>query len=168
MNKQPESFEEKNQEYFDEKKYRTIIVGKDGFKGNDEIQDAINALGDDEIMAEEREELLKHLKASNPLPLILEAITKAKSHEIKSRLISVCWEIDLNCSDHILFFAELACSDDFNVALEALTVIDNIEFISDNTVLKNAEKIVNEKIKMKPVTSELLMDLKKIISAKMK
>lgn len=164
MSKQSENCEEKNKEYFDEKKYRTIVVGKDGFKSNDEIQDAINALGEDSVTPEEREELLKHLKASNSLALIIESIGKTKSNEKKSKLISICWEIDLDCTSNFLFFIEQVCSDDFNVALEALTVIENIIQPIDQSILSEAQKMVNEKIKQKPVTIELLRDLQQNLS----
>ena len=163
MKKKPDSFEEENQKYFDEKQYRTIIVGKDGLKSNDDIAEAIEAISEDKIGAEERDELLQHLKASQPKSALLKAINEANSNEKRARLIAACWEMDVDCRDEFLFFVEYACSDDFNVALEALTVVESIENAIGKERLDEAHKIVKEKIKQNPVTINLLHDLAGII-----
>lgn len=163
MKNKPDSFEEENQKYFDEKQYRTIIVGKDGLKTTEDIAEAIEALSDDKIGAEEREELLTHLKASNPKLALLNAIKATKNNAKRARLIAACWEMDMDCTDDFLFFVEQACSDDFNVALEAFTVVESIENAIGKERLDEAHKVVTEKMKQNPATIELLNDLAAII-----
>jgi hypothetical protein len=163
MKKTPESFNEKAKEYFDEKKYRTVIVGKQGIKNNDDLVEAIEALADNKLTADEREEALKHLKASNPRQALLKAIDEAVSDEKRARLIAACWEIDMDCTKDFLFFVNQACSDDFNVALEALTVIENIENEIGDNELEEAKKIVSAKIKLKTENIDLQVDLLQII-----
>lgn len=166
MENSPESFKEKAQEYFDEKKYRTIIVGKQGIKNSDDLIEAIESLADNKLTADEREEALKHLKASNPRQALLKAIDEATSDEKRARLIAACWEIDMDCTKDFLFFVKLACSDDFNVALEALTVIENIENEISDKELEEAQKIVTAKIKQKTENIDLQVDLLQIIKDK--
>ena len=163
MKKTPESFDEKAKEYFDEKKYRTVIVGKQGIKNSDDLVEAIELLADNKLTADEREEALKHLKASNPRQALLKAIDEAVSDEKRARLIAACWEIDMDCTKDFLFFVNQACSDDFNVALEALTVIENIENKIAPEQLEEAKKIVTAKIKQKSENIDLQVDLLQII-----
>ncbi|HRD39001.1 MAG TPA: hypothetical protein PLC65_10250 [Bacteroidia bacterium] len=163
MENKPESFEEKAKEYFDEKKYRTIIVGKDGYKSNEDLEDAITALVEDKISTEEKEEILKHLKASKAKQALFKAIQTSKSDAKKAKLIAACWEIDLDCTDDFLFFVDLTCNEDFNVSLEALTVIESIENAIPANQLEQAQKQVTAKIKEKPDNIDLLVDLLQII-----
>lgn len=163
MKKTPESFDEKAKEYFDEKKYRTIIVGKQGIKNSEDLNEAIESLADNKLTADEREEVLKHLKASNPRQVLLKAIDEAASDEKRARIIAACWEIDMDCTKDFLFFVKQACSNDFNVALEALTVIENIENAIDTGELEEAKKIVTAKIKQKTENIDLQVDLLQII-----
>lgn len=163
MENTPESFEEKAKEYFDEKKYRTIIVGKEGIKNSDDLIDAIESLADNKLSVEERDEVLRHVKASNPGNVLLKAIEAAEDNTRRARLIAACWEVDLDCTDHFMFFVKQACSDDFNVALEALTVVESIENAIGKERLDEAHKVVTDKIKQNPATIDLLNDLAAII-----
>ncbi len=167
MKNKPDSFEEENQKYFDEKQYRTIIVGKDGLKTTEDIAEAIEALSDDKIGAEEREELLTHLKASNPKLALLNAIKATKNNAKRARLIAACWEMDVDCTDDFLFFVDLTCSEDFILSLEALTVIENIENAIPANQLEQAQKQVTAKIKERPDNIDLLVDLLQIIKDRM-
>lgn len=157
------SFKEDAQKYFDAKKFRTIIVGKDGYKSDDDLSDAITAYAEGGLSTEEREEVLKHLKASKAKKVMLEAITNAANDARRAKLITACWEIDLDCTQEFLFFVDLVCSDDFNVSLEALTVIENIENPIPEKELEQAVKKISAKIKEKPENIDLLVDLLEII-----
>lgn len=163
MDNLPESFEEKAKEYFDEKKYRTVIVGKAGIKSSDDLMEAIESIAENKITVEERDEVLRHLKASNPRLAMMKAIDEAESDEKRARIIAACWEIDMDCTKDFLFFVKQACSNDFNVALEALTVIENIENAIAPAELEEAKKLVTAKIKQKTENIDLQVDLLQII-----
>lgn len=163
MDNLPESFEEKAKEYFDEKKYRTVIVGKAGIKSSDDLMEAIESIAENKITVEERDEVLRHLKASNPRLAMMKAIDEAESDEKRARIIAACWEIDMDCTKDFLFFVKQACSNDFNVALEALTVIENIENAIPPAELEEAKKLVTAKIKQKTENIDLQVDLLQII-----
>jgi hypothetical protein len=107
-----DNFEKENQKYFDEKKFRTIIVGKDGIKNIGDLKDAIDELAEGNLTPEEREELLKKVKASNPEKALLKAVSIIKDRAKKARLISVYWEIGLDCTSDFLFFVKQACEGD--------------------------------------------------------
>lgn len=147
MAKQKEdSFEEENKKYFDEKNYRTIIVGKDGIKNQDDLREAMEALAEGKLSVEDRDEVLKQLKASNSKQLLLKSAESEKSMAKKARLISACWEIELDCADHFLFFVKQAIEGDYMVAMECLTVIENIESEVPSEELEKAAQLLSNKI----------------------
>ena len=94
---------------------------------------------------------------------MMKAIDEAESDEKRARIIAACWEIDMDCTKDFLFFVKQACSNDFNVALEALTVIENIENAVPPAELEEAKKIVTAKIKQKTENIDLQVDLLQII-----
>ena len=79
MTQEKESFEENNQKYFDEKKFRTIIIGKDGIKDTGDLKDAIDEIANGKLLPEEREPLLAKIKASNPEKSLMQSVLSAKS-----------------------------------------------------------------------------------------
>ena len=158
-NQEQDSFEQENQKYFDEKKYRTIIVGKDGIKNTEELGDVINELMDGKIIPEEREELLNRIKASNPEKVLLKALTTVKDRTKKARLISIYWEIGLDCTADFLFFVKQACEGDYMIAMECLTVIENIENELAKDQLKKAQQLLSDKLNSNPESAPMLEEI---------
>lgn len=161
MAKQSEdSFEEDNKKYFDEKKFRTIIIGKDGIKNTDDLKDAVDELAEGKLLPEERDELLNKVKASNPEKTLLKAVSSVKDKAKKARLISVYWEIGLDCTSDFLFFVKQACEGDYTIAMECLTVIETIESEVVKQDLKEAQQLltarINENTESAPMLEEIL------------
>lgn len=156
-----ESFEENNQKYFDEKKFRTIIIGKDGIKNTDDLKDAIDEIGEGKLLPEEREELLAKIKASNPAKALLKVVSSIQDKTKKARLLSVYWEIGLDCTDDFLFFIRQACEGDYMIAMEVLTIVETIEseVLADD--LKVAQQLltdrINENTDSAPMLEEILV-----------
>jgi hypothetical protein len=151
-----DNFEKENQKYFDEKKFRTIIVGKDGIKNIGDLKDAIDELAEGNLTPEEREELLKKVKASNPEKALLKAVSIIKDRAKKARLISVYWEIGLDCTSDFLFFVKQACEGDYLIAMECLTVIETIENEVSQKDLNEAKELLTGTINKNPDSAPLL------------
>lgn len=160
MAKQSEdSFEEENKKYFDEKKYRTIIIGKDGIKNQDDLTEAIEALAEGKLNVEERDELLNKVKASNPEKTLLKAVSSVKDRTKKASLISIYWEIGLDCTSDFLFFVKQACEGDYMIAMECLTVIETIENEVASADLKTAQQLLTESINGNPESAPMLEEI---------
>lgn len=159
MTQEQESFEENNQKYFDEKKFRTIIIGKDGIKNTDDLKDVIDELAEGKIVAEERDELLNKVKASNPEKALLKAVSSVKDRAKKARLISIYWEIGLDCTSDFLFFVKQACEGDYLIAMECLTVIETIENEIPQAQLKDAQQLLTETINKNPDSAPMLEEI---------
>ena len=160
MNKQEkDNFESANQKYFDEKKFRTIIVGKDGIKDTGDLSDAVEELAAGKLIPEERDEVLKKVKASNPQKALLKAISSVKDYTRKARLISVWWEVELDCTDDFLFFVKQACEGDYMVAMEVLTVVETIESEVVKDDLKAAKELLTRTINQNPESVAMLEEI---------
>ena len=113
-------------------------------------EDILKKLGSEEIQL--RQEALAAVKNEGDItivPALLDILTTAKDHKTteelvnlladikdtetipKSRLLRLCWESALDFSPYIVLFAELTLQEDFIVALEASTAIENIHRIDE-------------------------------------
>lgn len=142
---------------FNEEEYSTLIIKRDGFnKKENTAADLIEGLLEKEITRQESEEIFLKLKENNSIELMVDAIKKAQRTEEKTILTAACWETGLDFTNHFLFFVELACYDNFLLAMEALTVVEYIEGMIDESTLTKALQIAQGS---KSKNAELLNDL---------
>jgi hypothetical protein len=113
---------------FDEKKFSTIFVNREGFtsKQNDTAARIVQLLQPG-ITRPESEEIFKHLSGARAQSLLVEAIGSAASESDKKILTAACWESGLDFSPSFPFFADLVINSGFDIALEAFTVIQEME-----------------------------------------
>lgn len=90
-------------------------------------------------------------KEKKAVDLLIKAISEAKGD--KKTLIMVCWEADLDCDRHLALFTDIVLNDNFAVAIEAFTTIENMRSISSG----EAEMML-EKIKEAPKQADLSKD----------
>ncbi len=124
---------------FNEEEYSTLIINREGFsKKENSSADLIEALLEKEITREENEEIFSKLKATNSGKLLVDAIRNAKRVPEKTKLVAAAWECGLDFSNDFLLFVELSCHDDFQLALEALSVVESIEGVIPEDILQTA------------------------------
>ncbi|MEI6488384.1 MAG: hypothetical protein WCP52_05450 [Bacteroidota bacterium] len=148
--------------YFDNKEYVTKIVGAEeeteGLSvANDKITSLIQllTLSENKDFKEETLMILKKEKAGD---LLITAIKKTKRN--KHILVAACWESEIDFSNHLPYFIDLALDSDYLVSLEAITVISTMEgpFMADD--VKNAiSKVKEEQKKLNSERVVLLNDL---------
>jgi hypothetical protein len=71
-------------------------------------------------------DLFANLKESDAIPLIMEAIKSQRFAPELKDLLATCWENGLDYSEYLSLFIELMIETEFQVALEAYTVIMNM------------------------------------------
>lgn len=150
---------------FDEENYSTLIINRTGFsKQENDAADLIETLLTEKITREESEEIFKSLKEANAQIMLVSAIKAADKHEEKAKLIAASWESGLDFTNNFLFFAELVGNDDFQIAMEALTVVENIEGNIDETILTKAlEMAQSSQSKNADLVNELMTNIKQRI-----
>ena len=131
---------------FDKKEYNTLIIGREGFtESQNGIANLLESLFEQNLSREKSEEIFKLLKEANAGDMLVQTIKDSENNEQKATLTAACWESGLDFSKQFLFFVDLACSDHFQLALEALTVVEYNETVPDQSVLKDALNIAKSK-----------------------
>ncbi|MDO8999099.1 MAG: hypothetical protein Q7W45_04990 [Bacteroidota bacterium] len=151
---------------FNEEEYSTLIIARDGFsKKENNAADLLEGLLEKGVTRQESEEIFLKLKESNSVELMINAIKKAERIEEKIILTAACWEACLDFTKHFLFFVELSCNDNFLLAMEGLTVVENIEGTIDEITLTKALEIAqNTKSKNKELVSDLIENIKQRVN----
>ncbi len=150
--------------YFDSKEYITTIVGKDGelnVANADESKiSSLISLLTDPANKDFKEATLLTLRKEKGGDILLLAIASPKAKNVRHKLVSACWESEINFSHYLSFFILLSLDNDYLVSLEAMTVISMMEGPFNNADVKEAIKKV--KAEQKNITTEkavLLNDL---------
>lgn len=154
----------KPEKLFDKENYNTLTLALNAepkFKEKD--IDVLIDLLDPNLGWEDKEEKLLFIKNHKLNTLLIKAIEEAENDEDRAKLLCICWESGLDFKNDFLFFVEKALSTDYLVALEAFTVADNIEDVTDETILTKAILLIEES---KTGNKQILEDLKTTILSK--
>jgi len=131
---------------FDKENYNTLTIalnnGEAQYKEKD--IDILVSLLDDNITREDKEEALAFIKDHKLHKLLIKAVVEAENEEDRAKLLCICWESGLDFMEHYLFFVEQACNANYLAALEAYTVAENIENVTDEAILTKALLIIED------------------------
>jgi hypothetical protein len=147
---------------FNEEEYSTLILNRDGFSKKENTNaDIVEALLDNKNTRAENEALYAQLKELGAQDLLVSAIKSTENIGFKARLLAACWETGLDFSKHFLLFVEYACHDNFDIAFEASTIIENEEGTVEQSVLQQALIVAqNCKSKYNVLIEELIDSIK--------
>lgn len=95
--------------------------------------------------------LLSELKNKESIPAFIAAIKDEQYLSVRKDLVACCWQNGLNYNEYLPFFIDLVINEEFQVAFEAFTVIENMfgkvpnevihkEIIKITDALKNANE----------------------------
>ncbi len=147
---------------FNEEEYSTLIVNRDGFsKQDNHVTDLMLTLLDKKITRHECEEIYAELKKLNSANLMVNTIKLSKRKADTSKLVEACWECGLDFTPYYLTFAELACDNDFKLAFESMTVIQECTGEVDKSVIDMALKLIEE---TKSRNTSIIHDLRQNIA----
>lgn len=123
------SSEKELKKFFDKKNYNTVVVSANNDGNTKKTNDKTSLI---DLFANEnnkdlKEDVLKILKQNGGAEILIDAISKLKSHPKKYMLVAAFWEANIDCKEHLDFFVELALNDTYEVCLEALTVIEEMQ-----------------------------------------
>ena len=144
---------------FDKKEYNTLLIGRDGFTENQNgIADLLESLFEQNLSREKSEAIFKLLKEANAGNMLVQTIKDCENEEQKAILTAACWESGLDFSKQFLFFVDLACSNHFQLALEALTVVEYNETVPDDAVINDALALVKSKSSLQSELQRKLLE----------
>lgn len=146
----------------DPKAYNTVFISiEDENKAKKEQMDILIELICDDRHKSDRNQVLAFLgKEPKVADLLMTAIREAEP-ENKKKLLIACWEADLDCTPQIDMFVNIVMNDEFPIALEALTSIENMH---GAVTTAQAEALLNQIMEVYPAQADtpkghLLADL---------
>lgn len=119
---------------------------------------------DDPGVKEEAEQLLYDLKDEKAIPVIMDALSSDKSKGYRNILVASLWQSSLEANDHISFLVDLAIEEDYLTCLECLTVIENLENVTDEREVFDAAGKIEENLnRVSEEKQELLKSLATVL-----
>lgn len=151
---------------FNEEEYSTLIIGREGFnKKENTTADLLESLMEKGITRQESEAIFAKLKESNSQKVMMDALQTAQRVSEKATIAAACWECGLDFTPYFLDFVKLATHEDFQLALESLSVLESIEGGIDEKILTQAMEIAQAaKSPNKELVSDLVENIKARIS----
>ncbi len=87
-------------------------------------------------------QLFNDLKNENSVDQLIALLKVEKDLDILERLVASCWQNGLNYSKHLPYFVQLVIDQEFQIAFEAFTVIENMY----GKINDDVERLLIEKI----------------------
>lgn len=107
--------------------------------------------------------LLAQIKVKNALVEIIESLAESDD-DVKEMLLFAIWNANLNASDYIAEVAEASIKGNYMVALEGLTVIENLDGPFKEEVLNDAMIVINEYFNQEDEKVDLIKSMHEIVS----
>lgn len=92
---------------------------------------------------EEKLEALNIIRNAKAQQFLVDLIAMPRYEKQQKELVMACWESGMDFSAHLIFFAGLVVNCEYPVALEAITVIDEMHALSDKRELEEAINLLS-------------------------
>ncbi len=90
----------------------------------------------EEELRKEILELLGAIKDKETIPVFIEALKEEKFSSNRKEILTTCWQSGLDFSPYMEVFINLIISNEWEIAFEAFTVIENLEHFPPEEELK--------------------------------
>ncbi|WP_340113894.1 HEAT repeat domain-containing protein [Maribellus mangrovi] len=80
--------------------------------------------------------LLGTIKDKDTIPVVIDALQNKKYHSIRKELTTMCWQNGLDYSMYFEVFTNLVIDEEWAVAFEAFTVLENLEHFPPDEQMK--------------------------------
>ncbi|MCB9195224.1 MAG: hypothetical protein H6598_03280 [Flavobacteriales bacterium] len=107
--------------------------------------------------------LLAQIKVENALIEMIESLADGDD-EVNEMLLFAIWNANLNASNYIAEIAEASVKGNYLVALEGLTVIENLDGPFSDEVLNDAKLVLNEYFDQEDEKVDLIKSMYEIIN----
>ena len=126
--------------------------------------DLLNSSPEPEIESEIKN-LLGTVKDKETINAFMRAIENDRYKTIRKSILTACWQNGLDFSTFLPVFIDLVINEDWETAFEAFTVIDNLEYLPADEIIKNSILKINNALPLANdqksyFLSEILVKLK--------
>ncbi len=89
-------------------------------------------------ISDEINKLLSTVKDAETRESFVEAITNKKYKSVQKLILTACWQNGLDFSNYLPVFVDVVINDDWENAFEAFTIIDNLESLPEQKIVRKA------------------------------
>lgn len=107
--------------------------------------DLLNSAPDPEI-EKEITQLLGNVKDKESVNIFMRAVENNKYKSIRKTILSACWQNGMDFSTFLPVFVDLIINEDWEIAFEAFTIIDNLETLPSEEIIRMAREKINNSI----------------------
>lgn len=107
--------------------------------------DLLNSTPEPEIK-KEITQLLGNVKDKDSVNTFMRAVEDDKYKSIRKTILSACWQNGMDFSTFLPVFVDLIINEDWEVAFEAFTIIDNLETLPSEEIIRIAREKINNSI----------------------
>jgi hypothetical protein len=104
--------------------------------------DLLNSSPGPEI-EDEIKDLLETVKDKAATNSFMRAIEDDRYKTIRKTILMACWQNGLDFSTFLPVFIDLVIDEDWEIAFEAFTVIDNLEYLPNDEIIKKSIARIN-------------------------
>ena len=115
------------------------------------------------ILLEKTLHNLKDPACVEPMMDVLNDDQKDKQH---AKVLSALWQSGLDVSEHLHILVDRAVKGDFLTAMEAMTVIENLEFSNDDALTKSIQQM-DKAVEVKDDKQDLMVSLRQVLLDKL-
>ena len=90
------------------------------------LLDLYSTLKEDSYVKKQLKDVFSQLKTSKAVPVLIEGLSH-QENKIKELCLFSLWSSNLDATDYLPPIVQCACKGDYMVALEALTLVENLE-----------------------------------------
>lgn len=83
--------------------------------------------------------LLAAVKEKDAVDSFVQAIENKKYKPILKSILTVCWQNGLDFSSYLPVLVDVIINEDWEIAFEAFTIIDNLEFLPESEVIEKSK-----------------------------
>jgi len=95
--------------------------------------------------------LLGTVKDKESINSFMRAIEDDRYKNIRKSILVACWQNGLDFSTFLPVFIDLVINEDWEIAFEAFTIIDNLEYLPSGEIIKLSVEKINDVL---PVATE--------------
>ncbi len=112
--------------------------------------------------------ILGELKSEAAIPVLIQALENPVYQSQKAFILSIFWNAGLYPVDHVETFVKLAIKGDFHVALESLTILENMDSDFDADIVQHALIDIDEFLDQYPHAEHnaIIKSLKQLLTEK--
>ncbi len=104
--------------------------------------DLLNSSPEPEIETEIKN-LLGTVKDKDTINAFMRAVEDDRYKPIRKSILTACWQNGLDFSTFLPVFIDLVINEDWEIAFEAFTVIDNLEYLPSEEIIENSVIRIN-------------------------